>query len=65
MNAPAQVDVREARLNAGLTQSEAAHLIHVTARSWTHYEGGTRAMPFAAWELFLLKTSQHPYSKLG
>lgn len=48
-----------------VTQAEAAALIHVSTRSWVHYEAGTRTMPAASWELFLLKTNQHPTMRLA
>lgn len=56
--------VRNARLKASLTQEEAASLIHACSRAWTFYEAGDREIPLASWELFLLKTKQHPDYKL-
>jgi DNA (cytosine-5)-methyltransferase 1 len=40
----------------GLTQQEAADLLHLTLRAWQRYEYGERRMHPALWELFLLKT---------
>jgi putative transcriptional regulator len=48
--------VREARLQAGLTQSEAASVVHSTGRRWREWEAGDHRMPPASWELFLLRT---------
>ncbi|WP_408611822.1 helix-turn-helix domain-containing protein [Chitiniphilus purpureus] len=52
--------IREARHNAGLTQTQAAELVHARMRAWQEWEAGNRAMPGAAWELFLIKTGQGP-----
>jgi DNA-binding XRE family transcriptional regulator len=56
--------VRPARKAAGLSQTAAADLISVSLRAWQAYEAGDRAMPLAAWELFLLRTDQHPSHQL-
>ena len=53
-----------ARANSGLTQEAAARQIYVTARSWQHYEAGTREMSAASFELFQLKAGQHEKLKL-
>ncbi len=64
---PMPADIRQARLEAGLTQSEAAGTIHVSLRTWQGYEseteGDTRRMLPAFWELFELKAlaiNSHP-----
>jgi len=54
--APDLAKIRAARKAAGLTQSEAAALVHAKMRTWQDWEGGRRKMPLAAWELFLIKT---------
>lgn len=64
---PAPAEIRAARLEAGLTQAEAAELVHAGSgsrreRTWQHWEADpsspeSRRMPLAAWELFLLKTA--------
>ena len=56
---PTPDEIRQARLRAGLTQAQAAELIHVTTRAWKYYEAGQRAMPLAYWELFTLKKTRH------
>lgn len=58
---PTPDQVREARERAGLTQSEAAVLVHTSLRSWQQWEAapgtvGFRAMHPAFWELFTIKT---------
>ncbi len=58
---PSPAEVRAARSAAGLTQTQAAELVHAKLRTWQHWEAdaGTedaREIPLASWELFLLKT---------
>ena len=52
---PTQEQIREARTEAGLTQTQAAALIHCTLRGWQDWEHGKRRMHPAFWELFLAK----------
>lgn len=53
--------IRAARMAADLTQAEAAELVHLgNATRWSEYERGTQAIDAARWELFLIKTYQHP-----
>jgi transcriptional regulator with XRE-family HTH domain len=47
--------LRGARLVLGLTTAEAGRLVGVTRRAWEHWEGGSRRIPIAAYELFLAK----------
>ena len=61
MTEPAQV--KEARLNVGLSASAAAAIVDVTTVTWQRWEGQTsRApeIPYAQWNLFLLLTDKHP-----
>lgn len=56
-------EIRAIRLQAGLSAREAAELVRVTTVTWQRWEGQTAratTIPFADWELFLLKTGQHP-----
>jgi hypothetical protein len=71
---PTPDEVRQARLAAKLTQAEAALLVSPAQgrpeRTWQGYEAavgtrGHRAIPLAAWELFLLLTAQHPTLQLA
>lgn len=66
---PTPDEIRAARERARLNQTQAAGLVSpATAagyKTWSGYEQpvGTRnhrAIPLAAWELFLLLTNQHP-----
>jgi hypothetical protein len=46
-------------------QREAAERVYVTTyRTWQNWELGVNAMPAAVWELYLLKTDQHPTLRL-
>ena len=56
---PTPAEIREVREAAGLTQTEAAELVHLGDRvRWTEYESGERNIDLARWELFLLKTAK-------
>lgn len=58
---PTPTDVSAAREAAGLSQAAAAELVHLgSAMRWSEYERGVRTIDTARWELFLLKTGQHP-----
>jgi DNA-binding XRE family transcriptional regulator len=62
---PTPQQVKQVRVEARLTQEEAAAMVHVTGRSWQNWEaenGTSRAIPLATWELFLIKTTQPTYS---
>jgi putative transcriptional regulator len=52
---PKPEQIRAAREAAGLTQTEAAELIHGSLRAWQQYEAGDRIMHAGLWELFRLK----------
>ena len=52
---PSPDEIRAARIKAGLTQREAALLIHGTLRAWEGWEQGERPMHAGLWELFRLK----------
>jgi putative transcriptional regulator len=49
--------LRAARNRAGLTQTEAARLVHSKLRAWQKWEWGESRMHPALWELFSLKTA--------
>lgn len=55
MKSPTKTQIKKRRQTAGLTQTEAAKTIGAALRTWQHWEGGTRTMPAAKWELFTLK----------
>ena len=48
-----------------LTQTQAAHLVHASLRSWQQWEAGDRAMPPGLFELFMIKTGQWPLEGQG
>jgi putative transcriptional regulator len=49
--------LRSARENAGLSQTDAAALVHASLRGWQQWEAGDRRMHPAMWELFEIKTA--------
>ena len=53
---PTPAEISAAREFLGLTQQEAADLLHITTRAWQRYEAGERRMHPALWELFCIKT---------
>lgn len=55
---PTPTQIKEARANAGHTQTVAAKTIHFAIRSWQQWEEGSRVMHPSAWELYLIKTDQ-------
>ncbi len=54
---PTPEEVRAVREACGLSQTEAAAVIHCTLRGWQEWEAGNRRMHPAFWELFRLKVS--------
>jgi putative transcriptional regulator len=65
---PTPEEIRAARAAAGLTQQQAAALVHRTgvkcADRWSEWENGRVPMPLAEWELFTLKTATGSLRKL-
>lgn len=58
---PTPAEVAEARKAAGLTQAQAAALVDLGAPTrWGEYECGRRKMQVYRWELFTIKTGNHP-----
>lgn len=51
-------NIRAARISVGITQMQAADLIHVDISTWQRWEMGDRKMHPAMWELFLIKTNK-------
>lgn len=64
-NPPTADLVQMARATAGLSQEDAAAMVHKTPRAWRYWENGDRQMDLTTWELFLIKTDQHPKMGLG
>lgn len=53
---PSKSEIAAARAAAGLTQKQAAELVHLGSPvRWAEYENGTRNIDAARWELFQLK----------
>ncbi len=52
---PTPAEIRAAREDVGLSQTEAAALLHTTCRTWQQWEAGDRRMHPAFWELFVIK----------
>lgn len=59
---PTPADIRRAR--GDLTQSDAAALAGTVKNRWAEFESGVRRPHWAMWELFLLRTDQHPTQRL-
>jgi DNA-binding transcriptional regulator YiaG len=55
---PTPTKIKSSREAAGLTQAQAAALVHSTQRSWQKWESGERRMLAAVWELFEIKTTR-------
>lgn len=62
---PAPAAVRDARIAAGLTQTEAAQTVQASLRGWQQWEAGDRSMAPGLFELFMLKTRQWPLELEG
>lgn len=54
-DSPTPQEVRDMRIASGGTQEASAQSVHVALRTWQSWEEGSRTMPAAAWELFLLR----------
>ena len=64
MKKPTRNDIYMARLNAELTQKEAAELINVARSAWAKWETGENSINLTAWELFQIKTGMIKVKKL-
>lgn len=62
---PTAAEVRAARDELALTLAQAAEIAGLGAGPrWAEYESGARHPSPAVWELFLLRTGQHPTHRL-
>jgi DNA-binding transcriptional regulator YiaG len=52
---PTPTEIRTARMLLGLSQAQAALMVHSTCRAWQQWEAGDRKMHPAFWELFRIK----------
>lgn len=55
---PTSSQIREARELLGLTQANAAKLLHMALRTFNDQERGIAKMPGAAWELMQIKVKE-------
>lgn len=54
---PAPEAIRAAREAAGMTQTEAALLVHASLRAWQQWESGDRRMNPGLWSLFRIRST--------
>lgn len=52
---PTTEEIRMARESAGMTQEEAAEVVHSNRSTWQDWEYGKTRMHPGLWELFLIK----------
>ena len=60
---PSPEQVKQARIDAGLTQKEAAAIFGLALRSWQQKEetgSGNRSLSVGEWNYLLLLAKQHP-----
>lgn len=58
---PTPENLKLLRTEAGLTQKEAAHLVGLNHNyRWSEFERGALQISAERWELFLIKTGNHP-----
>lgn len=58
---PTPAEIKEVRKMSGLTQQQAAEVVHrADGARWREWEGGKYHIDLAVWELFLLKTGLRP-----
>lgn len=55
---PTAQQIKDARAKYGLTQVVAAELTRVKENTWKRWEGGSRVMHPAMWELFNIKAKR-------
>jgi DNA-binding transcriptional regulator YiaG len=53
---PTPEEIKQARKDAGLTQTQAAEIIYCSLGAWKKWESWDREMHQAFFELFLIKT---------
>ena len=55
---PTPLQIRQARSLLGLTQADAAKLLHMALRTYNDHERGKAKMSGAAWELMQIKLKE-------
>lgn len=58
MVSPTPEQVKQARKDAGLTQTAAGAVLYSTCRAWQKWEKGEARMHQAMFEMFLIKVGQ-------
>ncbi len=58
MDSPTKKEIRQKRLDTGLSQTQAGELIHSNLKTWQNWEYGKNPIHPALWELFLLKIKE-------
>lgn len=57
LDIPTPIQIEAIRIESGLTQQQAAELVHrKNSARWREWSGGKYAIDMAVWELFLIKT---------
>lgn len=54
---PTSQEIRDARALLGITQDQAAQMLHVARRTYQDWESGKAGCPGAAWELMQIKVA--------
>jgi len=57
MKSPTPEQIKQARKDASLTQSQAAALLGMTRRTWQHWELGDRQMSEPLWAIFKIRST--------
>lgn len=61
---PTPAEIKGFRKLAGLTQQQAAEVVHrADGARWREWEGGKYSIDLAVWELFLVKTGLRSIGK--
>jgi transcriptional regulator with XRE-family HTH domain len=55
---PSAKELRQARVDAKLTQAAAAELVGITTRAWQYYESGESKIKLPTWRLFKALTAR-------
>ena len=62
MKNPTPEQIKQARKEAGLTQSCAAYLVYVDLRTWQRWEEGSRKMNPSFFEIFNIKIRSNDHA---
>ena len=56
---PTPQQIKQARTDAGLTQTQAAKMLYSSCRAWQKWESGEARMNPAMFELFIIKVGKN------